>query len=160
MHDSRLAAIAVICRRHVYAVSGNPWQKSTTGPSPCSSDAQGNAIRSNVIFFESELTVPPGRAGPSAVTAEQLGKLKQVTPRIGKECDAKPHRNDVVWLGNDGHRARLQLLDGSIDARHAKTHVMPSCQPVAVMQILECGPTVSAGPRQKLEDETIVAGGN
>src|ERR1700724_835094 len=29
-------ATAFICRRQVYEVSGNPWQKRTAGPFPCS----------------------------------------------------------------------------------------------------------------------------
>ena len=82
---------------------------------------------------------------PSALSADELGKLKQVTPRIGTEGDTKPQHNDVVGLGNDCHCARLQLLDGTVDTLHTKTNVVPSGQLVAVTKVLGGGPGVRAG---------------
>ena len=70
-------ATAFICRRQVYEVSGNPWQKRTAGPSPCSATCKEMpfvAMSDSLIGGPSNLpklfalaTRPKRRLAPTAV---------------------------------------------------------------------------------------------
>ena len=89
---------------------------------------------------------------------ERLNHLEEVSPRIGKESDAKPNRGCVVWLADNGDTAAFQFVDYLVDVFDLKTHMMPAGHPVAVVEVLVRRPVVRAGTGQKLEMETVVRG--
>ena len=84
----------------------------------------------------------------SKLIAKRLDNLKEVTPRICKEGDAKTHRRYIMWLADNRHAAALQFVDSIVDAIDTKTRVVPARHLVAVMQILVRGPFCCTGTRQ------------